>query len=98
MYTIVWVTLHDLPIEFYNPKSVTRIASRIGKPICVDRATKEGACGKCSCVCVEVDLSKLRIATYKVEGFKYCIVEYEGLHEICIACGMFRNLISRCSC
>ncbi|CAN0858734.1 hypothetical protein LINGRAHAP2_LOCUS7429 [Linum grandiflorum] len=37
--TMVWVELPDLPIEFYNPEAVMRIASRIGKPVRVDRAT-----------------------------------------------------------
>ncbi|CAN0858704.1 hypothetical protein LINGRAHAP2_LOCUS7412 [Linum grandiflorum] len=49
--TMVWVTLPDLPIEFYNPAAVMRIASRIGKPIRVDRATKKGARGKFARVC-----------------------------------------------
>ncbi|CAN0826592.1 hypothetical protein LINGRAPRIM_LOCUS2308 [Linum grandiflorum] len=40
--TMAWVQLPDLPIEFYNPIAVKRIASRIGHPIRVDRATEEG--------------------------------------------------------
>ncbi|CAN0917639.1 hypothetical protein LINGRAHAP2_LOCUS30426 [Linum grandiflorum] len=55
---MAWVQLLDLPIEFYNPVAVLRIASRIRKPVWVDRATKEGARGKYARVCVEVDLSK----------------------------------------
>ncbi|CAN0917327.1 hypothetical protein LINGRAHAP2_LOCUS30229 [Linum grandiflorum] len=53
--TMVWVTLPDLPIEFYNQVAVHRIASKIGKPIRVNRATKEGARGKYARDCVEVD-------------------------------------------
>ncbi|CAN0899952.1 hypothetical protein LINGRAHAP2_LOCUS20561 [Linum grandiflorum] len=95
--TMVWVTLPYLPIEFYNPVVVHRIASRIGKPIRVDRATKEGARGKFARICVEVDLSKPLLPTYKVEGVKY-FIEYEGLHEICIACGFYGALVHRCKC
>ncbi|CAN0912774.1 hypothetical protein LINGRAPRIM_LOCUS481, partial [Linum grandiflorum] len=50
--TMVWLELPDLPIEFYNPVAVKRIASRIGKPFRVDRATEEGARGKFARVCV----------------------------------------------
>ncbi|CAN0831000.1 hypothetical protein LINGRAPRIM_LOCUS3446 [Linum grandiflorum] len=85
--TMVWVTLPYLPIEFYNLVVVTRIASRIGKPVRVDRATKECARGKYARVCVEVDLSKLLLPKYKVEGVTYLVV-YEGFHKICTKCGM----------
>ncbi|CAN0903112.1 hypothetical protein LINGRAHAP2_LOCUS37194 [Linum grandiflorum] len=86
--TMVWVTLPYLPIEFYNLVAVTRIASRIGKPVRVDRATKECARGKYARVCVEVDLSKPLLPKYKVEGVTYLVV-YEGFHKICTKCGMY---------
>ncbi|CAN0886133.1 hypothetical protein LINGRAHAP2_LOCUS15293 [Linum grandiflorum] len=66
--TMVWVELPDLPIEFYNPEVVMRIASKIGKPGWVDQATEEGAHGKFARVCVEVDLSKRLLLKYKIEG------------------------------
>ncbi|CAN0915410.1 hypothetical protein LINGRAHAP2_LOCUS29112 [Linum grandiflorum] len=50
--TMMWVALPDLPIEFYNPTAVLKIASRIGNPLRVDRATKEGARGRFARVCV----------------------------------------------
>ncbi|CAN1245903.1 hypothetical protein LINGRAPRIM_LOCUS3057 [Linum grandiflorum] len=86
--TTVWVELPDLPIEFYNPEAVMRIASRIGKLVRVDRATEAGARGKYARVCVEVDLSKRLLPKYKVEGVLYLIV-YAGFHKICTKCGMY---------
>ncbi|CAN0899948.1 hypothetical protein LINGRAHAP2_LOCUS20561 [Linum grandiflorum] len=56
-----------------------------------------GARGKFARICVEVDLSKPLLPTYKVEGVKY-FIEYEGLHEICIACGFYGALVHRCKC
>ncbi|CAN0906278.1 hypothetical protein LINGRAHAP2_LOCUS24152 [Linum grandiflorum] len=95
--TMAWVQLPDLPIEFYNPVAVRRIASSIGKPVRVDRATKEGARGKYARVCVEVDLSKRLLPRYKVEGIPYLVV-YEGLDKICTDCGMYGAETSLCMC
>ncbi|CAN0840033.1 hypothetical protein LINGRAHAP2_LOCUS2723 [Linum grandiflorum] len=94
---MAWVQLFDLPIEFYNPVDVHRIASSICKPIRVDSATKEGARGKYARVCVEVDLSKCLLPRYKVEGIPYLVV-YEGLDKICTDCGMYRAEKSLCMC
>ncbi|CAN0912348.1 hypothetical protein LINGRAHAP2_LOCUS27330 [Linum grandiflorum] len=95
--TLVWVELPDLPIEFYNPEAVMQIASRIGKPVRVDRATEAGAQGKYARVCVEVDLSKRLLPKYKVEGVPYLIV-YEGFHKICTKCGMYGTPTHLCKC
>ncbi|CAN0906412.1 hypothetical protein LINGRAHAP2_LOCUS24233 [Linum grandiflorum] len=94
---MAWIQLPDLPIELYNPEAVLRIASRIGKPVRVDRATKEGARGKYARVCVDIDLSKRLLLKYKVEGNTYLVV-YEGLYKICTDCGMYRAETSLCRC
>ncbi|CAN1239300.1 hypothetical protein LINGRAPRIM_LOCUS2322 [Linum grandiflorum] len=95
--TIVWVQLSDLPIEFYNTLAVKRIARRIGHPICVDRATDEGARGKYARVCVEVDLTKPLLSKYLLEGKKY-LIAYEGLHGLCTICGMYKKSSDLCKC
>ncbi|CAN0829580.1 hypothetical protein LINGRAPRIM_LOCUS3002 [Linum grandiflorum] len=95
--TMVWEELPDLPIEFYNPVAVKRIASRIGKPFRVDRATEEGARGKFARVCIEVDLSKQLLPKYKVEGKTYLIV-YKGFHKICTNCGLYGAPTHLCQC
>ncbi|CAN0881213.1 hypothetical protein LINGRAHAP2_LOCUS14108 [Linum grandiflorum] len=41
--TMSWVQLPDLPIKFFNPVAVKRIASRIQRLVRVDRAMEEGA-------------------------------------------------------
>ncbi|CAN0886311.1 hypothetical protein LINGRAHAP2_LOCUS15334 [Linum grandiflorum] len=94
---MVWVELPDKPIEFYNPEAVMRIASRIGKPVRVDRAMEASAWGKYARVCVEVDLSKRLLPKYKVEGVPYLIV-YERFHKICTKCEMYGTPTHLCKC
>ncbi|CAN0898928.1 hypothetical protein LINGRAHAP2_LOCUS19984 [Linum grandiflorum] len=95
--SLVWVQLPDLPIEFHNPVAVMRIASRIGKPVRVDRATAKRARAKFARVCVEIDLTKPLLSKYKVEGVQY-YVGYEGLENLCTNCGRYGASTSRCSC
>ncbi|CAN0826630.1 hypothetical protein LINGRAHAP2_LOCUS743 [Linum grandiflorum] len=77
--------------------AVKRIARRIGHPICVDRATDEGARGKYARVCVEVDLTKPLLSKYLLEGKKY-LIAYEGLHGLCTICGMYKKSSDLCKC
>ncbi|CAN0919890.1 hypothetical protein LINGRAHAP2_LOCUS31720 [Linum grandiflorum] len=95
--TLVWVQLPDLPVEFYHPTAVMRIASRIGTPVRVDRATKEGARTKYARVCVEIDLTKPLLSKYKIEGKRY-FIGYEGLNYLCTTCGRFGAPTTRCKC
>ncbi|CAI0389740.1 unnamed protein product [Linum tenue] len=84
--TLAWLQLPDLPIEFYHPEAVTRIASYVGKLVRLDRAMKLGARGKYARVCVEVDLSKPLLVQFKILGKEYDI-QWEGLTNICFECG-----------
>ncbi|CAN0919274.1 hypothetical protein LINGRAHAP2_LOCUS31356 [Linum grandiflorum] len=89
---MVWVALPDLPIEFYNPTAVLRIASRIGNLVYKGGSTRK------VCTCVRQSrFVKAVVPTYKIEGIKY-LIKYEGLHDICTACAKFGYLVSRCPC
>ncbi|CAL1379165.1 unnamed protein product [Linum trigynum] len=93
--TRVWARFLELPVEFINREAVERIASRIGRPVCVDRAIVSGACTKFGRAFMEVDLTKPLLGQCKVEDKTYH-VEYEGLDNICTECGMYGH--SKTSC
>ncbi|CAN0880263.1 hypothetical protein LINGRAHAP2_LOCUS13565, partial [Linum grandiflorum] len=95
--TLVWVQLPDLPVEFYHTQAVMRIASKIGTPVRVDRATKEGARAKYARVCVEVDLTRPLLSKYRIEGVRY-FIGYEGLKDLCTNCGKYGAPALRCTC
>ncbi|CAL1410581.1 unnamed protein product [Linum trigynum] len=69
--TLVCMQVSKLPIEFFNPATVLKIAKCAGKPIRVDRAIELGARGKFFRVCVEVDLTKQLLSRFKIEGIEY---------------------------
>ncbi|CAN0843687.1 hypothetical protein LINGRAHAP2_LOCUS3989 [Linum grandiflorum] len=77
--------------------AVMRIASKIGMPIRVDRATKEGARAKYARVCVEFDLTRPLLSKYRIEGVR-CFIGYEGHKDLCTNCGNYGAPTLRCTC
>ncbi|KAI9102350.1 hypothetical protein K1719_023552 [Acacia pycnantha] len=51
-----WVRLPDVPLEFYNVESLSRIGNMIGKMIKVDRSTSIYDKGGFARICIEIDL------------------------------------------
>ncbi|CAI0427225.1 unnamed protein product [Linum tenue] len=95
--TMIWVQLPELPVEFYNEVAVLLIAEKIGRPVRVDQATILGARAKYGRVCVEVDLTKPLLGSYKIEGVTY-FIGYEGLSNLCIDCGSYGATTKKCHC
>ncbi|CAI0419994.1 unnamed protein product, partial [Linum tenue] len=94
---MVWAQLPDLPIEFIIKEAVMKIASYIGKPIRVDRATEFGERGKYARVCVEVDFTKPLLSRFKIEGEEY-LIQYEGLENMCTDYGIYGKPTQQCGC
>ncbi|CAL1354022.1 unnamed protein product [Linum trigynum] len=93
--TLVWLRLPDLPIEFFHPQAVMRIAERAGIPVRVDRATELGARGGLARACVEIDFTKPLLTKFKIEGIQYEI-QYEGLANVCFECGRYGHSKGTC--
>lgn len=54
----VWITLPNLPLEYWSAKPLSRIASQVGTPITTDQLTRERARCSCARVLVSIDVSK----------------------------------------
>ncbi|CAN1843198.1 hypothetical protein LINPERHAP1_LOCUS37097 [Linum perenne] len=61
----VWVRLYGVPEEHVNPRGLSCVASAIGKPLYMDRATAVGSAGRrksgrrsAARVCVEIELGE----------------------------------------
>nr|GMC71155.1 Pre-mRNA-processing factor like [Ipomoea batatas] len=59
----IWVQFPSLPIEFWHPVALSKIASCIGKPLWSDKMTKELKKGRFARVLIEIDTS-----TYPLEA------------------------------
>ncbi|CAN1268639.1 hypothetical protein LINPERPRIM_LOCUS13268 [Linum perenne] len=60
----------------------------IGKTINIDHTALNGCRGNYARICVEVDISKKLKSKYRLWR-RVRRVEYEGLHVICLNCGIY---------
>ncbi|XP_031394470.1 uncharacterized protein LOC116205909 [Punica granatum] len=89
----VWVQLRRIPLQYFHPKGISYLASAIGKPLYMDRATALSSRLDYAKVCVEVDAEKeipnvLNVDLgneYKVE----VLVDTPWLPEKCARCKVF---------
>ncbi|KAF6134946.1 hypothetical protein GIB67_023305 [Kingdonia uniflora] len=96
----IWIILRKVPEYLWNAEGLGQIASVIGVPICLDRATVDKTRLGCARVCVEISfLSELPYKIpYDVDDEKVANieVEYAWLPPKCIECGVFGHSTLRC--
>lgn len=92
----VWVRFPTLPVEYYSEAWLRYVGNQIGKTIKVDNTTLATARGRFARVCVEIDLVKPLLASYRLRGIDYHI-QYEGLQDICFSCGKFGHRAIHCT-
>lgn len=89
----VWVRLHHIPLAYYHNEGINYIASGVGRPLYMDRATANCTRLDFAKVCVEIDASnpmpdklRLEVGDDQVVEIK---VEAPWLPEHCWECGVF---------
>ena len=82
----VWIRLRELLIEFYDPEVLRKIEEAIGPVLKVDIHTANGAQGRFSMLCIQVNLDKPLIKMVMI-GRLAQVVLYKGLNVLCFACG-----------
>ncbi|XP_042520831.1 uncharacterized protein LOC122094157 [Macadamia integrifolia] len=104
---LVWIRFPDLPLEYWHENVLLSIAKAVGRPVSLDRRTRQGILGFFARVLVEVDISdlaerveevqveRLEPGTSQVYGFCQKVV-YEDNVERCGYCKRVGHLISKC--
>ena len=82
----VWITLPELPFEYYDPGVLKDIGTAIGLVLRVDFNTASEARGRFARVCVQVNLDKPLITSILLEGVVQDVL-YEGINTLCFSCG-----------
>lgn len=94
-----WIKIHQLPLECWTTESISRIASTIGKPLYVDKATEMRQRLDFSRICVEIDAGtelpdEIQIT---VNGFSVVVaLEYQWLPFVCFECKVFGHGSNTC--
>nr|POF05057.1 hypothetical protein CFP56_35619 [Quercus suber] len=92
----VWLRLPDLPIEFYEPTILKKIGNTIGPVLKIDSHTFNGERGRFARICIQTNVEKPLIKTVKI-GKVVQAVQYEGINDICFACGRIGHKKEGCS-
>ncbi|KAK4350368.1 hypothetical protein RND71_029681 [Anisodus tanguticus] len=86
----LWVRLPSLPLELWNPSALSKILSRVGKPIATDLLTRKRNQTNFARALVEIDVSKdpmheIRLDIGKAEPIVQKIL-YEKFPSFCTKC------------
>lgn len=93
----VWVKIHKLPLECWTEEGLSRIASKIGKPLHVDVATAGQQRIAFARVCIEIGADYELPSTISVltaKGTVVVTVEYQWLPRKCSKCKVFGHSCS----
>ncbi|CAN1126196.1 hypothetical protein LINPERHAP2_LOCUS3288 [Linum perenne] len=66
LYTLIWVRLLGLPLEFFTETFLRRIGEKIGTLVRIDLMTLAMERGNYTRICLRVDLSKKLLSKYKL--------------------------------
>ena len=91
----VWVCLHALPIEYYEPSVLRDIGKAIGPILCIDTHTALEARGRFARLSIQVNFDKPIIKLLKIGGIDQS-VQYEGISSLCFSCGRVGHKVECC--
>lgn len=96
----VWVHLQSLPLQCWNTRVIRKIASKVGKPICVDNFTMQRKRISYARVLVEIDTSVAPNDSFEVRlpcGTVYTqYINFKNLPKFCKHCYYFGHYIGNC--
>lgn len=96
----VWVRFSNLPVRYWNIKSLSAISSLVGVPLMTDRITKERTWLNFSRVLIEVELRKEALVEVQfVNEYGQLVdqvVEYDWLPVKCSCCSNFGHMEADC--
>ena len=89
-----------MPLEYWNDKGLSYIASAVGKPLYADNMTAEVQRIHFARICIEVSPESVLPETVELEvegGDKVeILVEYNWVPKVCTQCKEFGHTISKC--
>lgn len=91
----VWVRFSWLPVEYYTEEWLWSAGNTIGKPIKIDDTMLVTSRGRFARICVEIDLEKPLVASYRIRGREGGF-QYEGLHNLFYMCGKYGHREIQC--
>ncbi|XP_062103916.1 uncharacterized protein LOC133815044 [Humulus lupulus] len=96
----LWVHLHDLGLQYWGSKCISALVSKIGKPLLVDKFTRERSRVQFARVLVEMEITDNPPCSLQFINEHGQIIEqgieYEWLPTKCKTCSGFRHSMADC--
>eukprot|EP01018_Ginkgo_biloba_P030911 Gb_13691 [translate_table: standard] len=96
--TPIWLSLANLPLDFWEERSLIKVCSAVGKVLKISEATRKKSSPTAK-VCVEVDLSEGLLPTIdlRASGVTYTQdLDYDGVPFRCKVCHSIEHLEGSC--
>ncbi|XP_021839952.1 uncharacterized protein [Spinacia oleracea] len=90
-----WVRIPNLAVEYFDTNFLSKIGSKIGKVLRVDKTTAQAVRGQFTRLSVEIDLTKPLLSKFWLKG-KVWRVQYEGIRLVCYKCGVAGHNDEKC--
>ncbi|KAL7234461.1 hypothetical protein ACSBR1_017962 [Camellia fascicularis] len=95
----VWVKFFNIPLEYWDPDGLSRIASAIGNPLFMDQLTARGSRVAFARVCVEIEATSKLPTYFQIRHDDDAVLiraEYQGLPSRCQHCQIFGHSTLKC--
>ncbi|XP_062093515.1 uncharacterized protein LOC133799518 [Humulus lupulus] len=96
----LWIHLHDLGLQYLGSKCISALVSTIGKPLLVDKFTKERSRVQFARVLVEMEITDNPPRSFRFINEHGQVVEqgieYEWLPTKCKSCSSFGHTMAEC--
>ena len=96
----VWVNLYNIPLEYWNAKGLSYIASAIGRPLYADSMTESRKRISFARICVELDVGSDLIDSFELDMGDNEVVfiraEYQWKPMKCSTCKVFGHSTGSC--
>jgi hypothetical protein len=95
----VWIRLLELPQEYWMDRTLREIASAVGTPLLIDKATSNRTFGHYARILVDMDFSRRIFHEITVERIGYAFtveVAYEWMPDYCTHCHNIGHDVSAC--
>lgn len=80
-----WVRIPNLAVEYFDIGFLSKIGSKIGKVLRVDKTAAQAERGQFTRLSMEIDLTKPLLSKFWLKG-RVWRVQYEGIRMICYKC------------
>ncbi|XP_028063035.1 uncharacterized protein LOC114266353 [Camellia sinensis] len=95
----VWVKFFNIPLEYWDPDGLSRVASVIGNPLFMDQLTARGSRVAFARFCVEIEATSKFPSYFQIRCEDEAVlirVEYQGFPSICQHCQIFGHNTDKC--